>query len=90
MAIEGNEQDQIVVIGDGVDSACLVKRLRKKVGCTDLVLVEEVKPVENKPVVKPVKEKPEMPRCQPHCHGHPHFVEFKIIDENSPSICCIM
>lgn len=52
MAIEGNEQDQIVVIGDGVDSACLVKRLRKKVGCTDLVRVEEVKPVEKKKEVK--------------------------------------
>lgn len=89
MAIEGNEQDQIVVIGDGVDSACLVKRLRKKVGCTDLVRVEEVKPIEKKKEVKE-KKKEEMPRCQPHCHGHPHFVEFKIINENSPSICCIM
>ncbi|KAJ8629727.1 hypothetical protein MRB53_023050 [Persea americana] len=68
VAIEGKEQDQVVVIGDEVDSTCLVKRLRKNVGCTNIVTIEEVKPKQDKKEEK----KEEKPRCQPQCHGYPY------------------
>lgn len=94
VAIEGMEQDQVVVIGDRVDSACLVKRLRKKVGYADLVIVEEVKPKEEKEEEKKEEKKEEKeeekPTCQPQCHGYPYFVYYQTVDEPNPSICLIM
>ncbi|KAB1199132.1 hypothetical protein CJ030_MR0G027300, partial [Morella rubra] len=48
VALEGADRDQVVVIGDGVDAACLTTSLRKKVGCVLLVSVEEVKPKDAK------------------------------------------
>lgn len=44
MGIEGEERDQLVVIGDGVDATCLASGLRKKVkvGRADIVKVEAV------------------------------------------------
>ena len=30
MAIEGELEDELVVVGDGIDGACLVDTLRKK------------------------------------------------------------
>ena len=46
VAIEGEEKDRIVVVGEGVDSATLTHCLRKKVGHANLVSIEEVKPKE--------------------------------------------
>lgn len=44
MAMEGEFNDELVVVGDGVDAACLVIALRKK-GCNaTLETLEEVKP----------------------------------------------
>ncbi|KAA8534597.1 hypothetical protein F0562_032144 [Nyssa sinensis] len=43
VAIEGEDKDRVVVIGDGVDSASLANSLRKKVGYADIISVEEVK-----------------------------------------------
>ncbi|KAB1199130.1 hypothetical protein CJ030_MR0G027298 [Morella rubra] len=43
VALEGQDRDQVVVVGDGVDAACLTSSLRKKVGRVHLVSVEEVK-----------------------------------------------
>ncbi|KAJ8629720.1 hypothetical protein MRB53_023043 [Persea americana] len=94
VAIEGKEQDQVVVIGDEIDSTCLVKRLRKNVGCTNIVTIEEVKPKqekkEEKKVEKKDEKKEEKPRCQPHCHGYPYYVGYEIDEDPSPSICSIM
>lgn len=44
VGIEGEERDQLVVIGDGVDATCLASGLRKKVkaGRADIVKVEAV------------------------------------------------
>ena len=44
MTLEGEENDRIVVVGDGVDSATLTHCLRKKVGHATIVSIEEVKP----------------------------------------------
>ncbi|RVW50107.1 Heavy metal-associated isoprenylated plant protein 47 [Vitis vinifera] len=62
VAIEGAEKDRVVVIGDGVDSACLTLRLREKLGYATIVSVEEVKEKGNeKP--KPAPE-PAPKTCQ--------------------------
>ncbi|KAG2566805.1 hypothetical protein PVAP13_7NG242000 [Panicum virgatum] len=44
VGIEGEERDQLVVVGDGVDATSLTSCLRKtvKVGRADLIKVEEV------------------------------------------------
>ena len=47
------DKDQIVVIGVGIDSVCLAKSLRKKLGYAQIVSVEDVKkPEEKKPEVQ--------------------------------------
>ncbi|KAH7689108.1 Copper chaperone domain-containing protein [Dioscorea alata] len=43
VSVEGKDNDQLVVIGDGVDSIRLTSKLRKKVGHAVLVNVNEVK-----------------------------------------------
>ncbi|KAB1221639.1 hypothetical protein CJ030_MR2G024052 [Morella rubra] len=40
----GAEKDRVEVIGNGVDAVKLATSLRKKVGRTDIISVEEVKP----------------------------------------------
>ncbi|XP_062170130.1 heavy metal-associated isoprenylated plant protein 47-like isoform X1 [Alnus glutinosa] len=44
VALEGQDRDQVVVIGNEVDVSCLTSSLRKKVGHATIVSVEEVKP----------------------------------------------
>ncbi|XP_050370912.1 heavy metal-associated isoprenylated plant protein 47-like isoform X1 [Argentina anserina] len=51
------DKDQLVVIGDGVDSVCLTKALRKKLRCVEIVSVAEVK--------KPEDEKKPAAECIP-------------------------
>ncbi|KAM7504270.1 hypothetical protein LguiB_003174 [Lonicera macranthoides] len=43
VALEGEEKDKVVVIGDLVDAAALANSIRKKVGFASLELVDEVK-----------------------------------------------
>ncbi|KAK3142341.1 hypothetical protein QOZ80_4BG0345300 [Eleusine coracana subsp. coracana] len=43
MGITGDGKDRLEVIGDDVDSVCLVSCLRKKVGHAEILQVEEVK-----------------------------------------------
>ncbi|KAL6845833.1 hypothetical protein ACP4OV_024408 [Aristida adscensionis] len=42
MAIEGEDREQLVVVGDGVDATCLTSCLRRKVGGAQIVSVEAV------------------------------------------------
>ncbi|XP_047051500.1 heavy metal-associated isoprenylated plant protein 47-like [Lolium rigidum] len=48
VALAGDDKDQVVVVGDGVDSVKLTNLLRKKVGHAQLVQVGEVKKEEEK------------------------------------------
>jgi len=63
VAVQGKDKDEIVVVGNEVDSAGLCTALRKKVGYAVLISVEEVKdpkPEEKKPEEKkPDDKKPE-------------------------------
>ncbi|KAK4279108.1 hypothetical protein QN277_016863 [Acacia crassicarpa] len=43
VAMEGNERDQLVVTGEGVDSVKLTNMLRKKLGHATIVSVKDVK-----------------------------------------------
>ncbi|GJN02632.1 hypothetical protein PR202_ga20002 [Eleusine coracana subsp. coracana] len=43
MGITGDEKNRLKVVGDDVDSVCLVSCLRKKVGHAEILQVEEVK-----------------------------------------------
>lgn len=56
VGIEGEDQDQLVVVGDGVDATCLTSCLRKKVksGRADIVKVEAI--VDEEPATKSAAE----------------------------------
>ncbi|XVE50918.1 hypothetical protein DITRI_Ditri01bG0201900 [Diplodiscus trichospermus] len=43
VAIEGKDKDQVVVIGEGIDSAKLTCLLRKKLGYANIISVGEAK-----------------------------------------------
>ena len=103
VAIEGSDRDQLVVIGEGVDSANLTCSLRKKLCYAALWSVEEVKakpkPAEKpKPEVQPDKPPsstcpcgcPQLPMC-PQYPPYPMLYEAKVYDYTpSPIYCPIM
>ena len=106
VAIEGSDRDQLVVIGEGVDSAYLTCSIRKKLCYAALWSVEEVKAKpkhEEKP--KPEVQKsnkpestsstcscgcPQLPIC-PQYAPYPMLYEARVYDyTSSPSYCPIM
>ncbi|CAE5967930.1 unnamed protein product [Arabidopsis arenosa] len=60
VAMEGEFQDELVVVGDGVDTASLIMALRKKACHVTLETLEEVKKPQKKPQVE---EKSVTPHC---------------------------
>ncbi|KAL5215721.1 hypothetical protein ABZP36_007122 [Zizania latifolia] len=66
VAVTGDDKDRLEVIGDGVDSVCLVRCLRKKIGHACIVQVEVVKDK------KPGKDEPKPPMLV--CHACPPVV----------------
>nr|CAB3484810.1 unnamed protein product [Digitaria exilis] len=56
MGVTGGDKDQLEVVGVDVDTVCLVKCLRKKLGHADILKVEEVKDK------KAEEKKPEEPK----------------------------
>ena len=76
MGVTGAGRDQLEVVGDGVDTVCLVKCLRRKLGHADILKVEEVKDK------KPEEKKPEEPKiiadpppyCYPGYYHHHHHL----------------
>ncbi|KAG8385965.1 hypothetical protein BUALT_Bualt03G0100000 [Buddleja alternifolia] len=57
----GKENDELVVIGEGVDSVCLAKSLRKKFCFANIISVQEVKPPSPEPNVE---------CCLPSCYNY--------------------
>ncbi|KAH6768755.1 hypothetical protein C2S51_014091 [Perilla frutescens var. frutescens] len=43
IAIEGKQKNEVVVTGENIDIIKLALRLRKKVGCTDVISVSQLK-----------------------------------------------
>ena len=65
MGVTGDSKDRLEVVGDGVDTVCLVKSLRRKLGQANILQVEEVKEK------KPEEKKPEQPKIEyqlPYCY----------------------
>ncbi|KAK4575573.1 hypothetical protein RGQ29_026507 [Quercus rubra] len=98
VAVEGADKDQLVVIGEGVDSANLTCSLRKKLCYATLLGVEEVKEKDQEPEPEEEKEPStsstcstgciQLPVCR-QCPPYPTFYEVAVYDP-SPSYCYIM
>ncbi|XP_062225880.1 disease resistance protein RGA5-like [Phragmites australis] len=85
VGVTGDSKDRLEVIGEGVDTVCLVTCLRKKVGRANIVLVEEVKDKK-----KEEKKRPELPNwCPGYYYHHPPPAGMVVCEEPS-SYCHIM
>ncbi|KAK6149458.1 hypothetical protein DH2020_016983 [Rehmannia glutinosa] len=70
----GKENNRVEVIGEGVDSVCLAKSLRKKFRFADIVSVGEVKPPKpSDPWPSPSPPRSFPPPCQPFYYGRPVY-----------------
>ncbi|KAF5445536.1 hypothetical protein F2P56_034582, partial [Juglans regia] len=85
VALDGQNPNLLVVVGDDVDAACLIEYLRKKVGQTSLITVEKV--VQKAPEKKKEDENKNPPpacvcKVPPYCHQprmgfcHGAYVEY--------------
>ncbi|XP_077216685.1 disease resistance protein Pik-1-like [Tasmannia lanceolata] len=106
VAIEGKEKELVVVIGEGVDAVSLASLMRKKVGHTELVSVNEVKKKDEKKEkeiefeVKKKDEKKEKnigfeytvpPQWIPNFHPYPpQFTTYEVVYDKNPDSCSIM
>ncbi|XP_050370911.1 heavy metal-associated isoprenylated plant protein 47-like [Argentina anserina] len=63
------DKDKVIVIGIGIDSVCLAKSLRNKLGYAQISSVEEVKKPdeEKKPEVIPIQWPPSCVQYPVHC-----------------------
>lgn len=91
VSIEGADKDHIEVIGDGVDSVCLTRLLRKKLRSATIVKVEEVKEAkadtkEEKPT-PPVQCISSASYCAPQC---PSMYYGVVCEYPEPNNCSIM
>ncbi|KAG6668726.1 heavy metal-associated isoprenylated plant protein 41-like [Carya illinoinensis] len=64
VGIQGPDKDQLVVTGEGVDSACLTLSLKKKLCYATILTVEEVKAEKPKPP-QPPPPPPALPPALP-------------------------
>ncbi|KAL2245180.1 heavy metal-associated isoprenylated plant protein 47 isoform X2 [Sesamum indicum] len=84
----GKDNDQLQVVGEGVDSVCLAKSLRKKFCFADIVSVQEVKPPKPEPTPCP-----QLP-CLPPCDYQPPWLairhEFPACETGPPGGCPLM
>ncbi|XP_057765391.1 heavy metal-associated isoprenylated plant protein 47-like [Salvia miltiorrhiza] len=78
----GKENDVLEVIGEGVDSVCLAKSLRKKFCFADIVSVAEVKP--------PAPPSPEKCLLQPCFYPPTPLYEWQYYDRGPTNNCSIM
>lgn len=96
VSIEGTDRDQVVVIGEGVDAACLTRTLRKKVCYARLDTVEEVKdkPKDEDGKKKEDEEKKDPPPCtwinNPPCYQNQVGMCTVVYDDPCRSPCTIM
>ncbi|XP_037481629.1 heavy metal-associated isoprenylated plant protein 47-like [Triticum dicoccoides] len=96
MEITGDARDRLEVVGDGVDSVCLVSCLRKKLGHAQIIKVEEVKKPEEKkedpkPAVPvPVPVNPPQYYFPPAGYYHHHYPTHMVVCEEQPSNCPTM
>ncbi|KAJ0044523.1 hypothetical protein Pint_03961 [Pistacia integerrima] len=86
VALEGENKDKVVVIGEGVDAADLASELNKKLGHASLEIVEEVKEKkdnqnENKDTTSPAS----------YSYAYqPQYELYRVAYDPQPSPCTIM
>ncbi|KAF3610263.1 hypothetical protein DY000_02049717 [Brassica cretica] len=89
VAIEGESGDDLVVVGDGIDAACLVDTLRKKACYAMLETLEEVSPG-----ILPHQTVPPhccLAQCSTNCYEQPHSDIYEVVyDSYGPSTGCII
>ncbi|KAG9448771.1 hypothetical protein H6P81_008736 [Aristolochia fimbriata] len=92
VAIEGNEKETVVVVGEGVDPVVLVELMRKKVGYTELVSVGEAKKEEVKKAAEASKTSMITYECcnQGVWYPGPKYIACETVYDHNPSICTIM
>ena len=93
VAITGDARDKLEVVGDGVDPVCLVSCLRRKVGCAEILQVEEVKDKKPEEKKKPEEPKPPQPMVvhpPPHGYYYHHHPPPPMVVCEEPSSCPIM
>ncbi|XP_058112932.1 disease resistance protein Pik-1-like isoform X2 [Magnolia sinica] len=91
--LEGNDKDQLAVVGDGIDSVALTRLLRKKMGFTELISVaavdekkkEEKKEEEKKPSIEIVA----WPTSSAYQYSVPQPMHYVYQDPYRDN-CCIM
>ncbi|XVF77268.1 hypothetical protein PTKIN_Ptkin14bG0029600 [Pterospermum kingtungense] len=86
VALHGPEKDKLLIIGDGVDAACLTACLRKKLCYASLEIVEEVKEKKQEET-KPVPSKDPVV-C--YCPQQPQFEYYRVVPDPTPGPCTIM
>ncbi|KAK1295989.1 hypothetical protein QJS10_CPB15g01136 [Acorus calamus] len=96
IAVQGADKDQLVVTGEGIDAPSLTETLRKKVGWTDIVTIEEVKEEKKKEEKKKEEEKKNeikvvdlCPCKNPYCMQCPPTAVYTV-DYDPQPICSIM
>ncbi|EOY12104.1 Heavy metal transport/detoxification superfamily protein, putative [Theobroma cacao] len=92
--LQGPEKDKLMIVGDGIDAACLTWYLRKKLSHASLEMVEEVKDkkVEEKKDAGEKdgeKKEPKSPTTLVVCCPQPQLEYFAVVTEPNPGPCTI-
>ncbi|CAL5068354.1 unnamed protein product [Urochloa decumbens] len=94
IAIAGALQDQLEVVGDGMDITRLVKCLDKKLCHAEILKVEEVKPQEKKKEDEKKKPEPKPCECPPtpcsYYHTPLHMAAVVCDNEDPRGLCHIL
>ncbi|XP_058112917.1 disease resistance protein RGA5-like isoform X1 [Magnolia sinica] len=86
--LEGSDKEQLVVVGEGVDSVVLTTLLRKKMGFTELVSVAVVDEKKKEEETKPKGETVVLPSYSPYQYSWSQPL-YAYEDPNRDN-CCIM
>ena len=84
MALHGPQKDQLMIIGEEIDAACLISSLRKKLCHASLETVE-VKEIKKEPAKPPT---PNPIIC--YCQQQPQVEYYRVVADPSPDPCTIM
>ncbi|XP_021287667.1 heavy metal-associated isoprenylated plant protein 47-like isoform X2 [Herrania umbratica] len=95
VGLHGPEKDKLMIVGDGIDAACLTESLRKKLSHASLEMVEEVKDKsveEKKGAGKKDGEKkgPQLPTTTIVCCPQPQLEYFAVVTEPNPGPCTML
>nr|KJB62822.1 hypothetical protein B456_009G438600 [Gossypium raimondii] len=85
VALHGPEKDKLMILGEGVDVACLTEALRKKLCHANIEIVEVKEPSPPKPPAPPTPP-PQIIYCQ----QPPQFECCRVVADPSPAPCTIM